>query len=185
MTDTENLINLFRSGTTVELNDAIADLTKRFGKRESERIYERALKIYDRECDCETEPESPSENATARQVAERWRASALANETGDDRVTWFAVKAFADQVLAVLDREEAGGQYDLSKASDPAERAEWARLNVRTTLRNAQAAIDEAVKAFDVAERDRERVEKRAGHSCPNCSGIDPNSCLMNPERTV
>lgn len=162
MTDTERLISLFRKGTTAELNEAITELKNRVGQRESERIYDRALKLYD----SETERQSQSantplpESATARQVVEHWRASALANEAGDNKVAWFAVKAFAEQILAAMDREEAGDLYDLSKASDPAERAEWARLNVRTTLRDAQAAIDEAVKAFDVAERNRERAEK-------------------------
>lgn len=57
MTDTEKLITLFRSGTTAELNDAIAELTNRVGQRESERIYDRALKIYDREAEQENGPD--------------------------------------------------------------------------------------------------------------------------------
>lgn len=60
MTDTERLIGLFRSGTTAELADAIAELTKRVGQRESERIYDRALKIYDRE----TEQQGETANAS-------------------------------------------------------------------------------------------------------------------------
>lgn len=52
----EDLIKLFRSGTTAELNDAIAKLTEQHGQRESERIYDRALKKYDRETEMQDGP---------------------------------------------------------------------------------------------------------------------------------
>lgn len=52
MTITEqDLIALFRNGTTAELNNAIAKLTERVGKRESERIYDRALRQFNREAE--------------------------------------------------------------------------------------------------------------------------------------
>lgn len=52
----QDLINLFHNGTTAELNDAIAKLTEQYGKRESERIYDRALKAYDRETEQQDGP---------------------------------------------------------------------------------------------------------------------------------
>lgn len=57
MTVTEqDLIKLFRSGTTADINDAIAQLTKDRGEREAERVYARALKTYDRETEQEDGP---------------------------------------------------------------------------------------------------------------------------------
>lgn len=57
MTITErDLIELFRKGTTAELNDAITQLTAQVGQRESERIYTAALKAYDRETEQQDGP---------------------------------------------------------------------------------------------------------------------------------
>ena len=52
----QDLIKLFRTGTTAELNDAIAQLAEQHGKRESERMYERALKKFDRETEQQDGP---------------------------------------------------------------------------------------------------------------------------------
>lgn len=52
----QDLIELFRNGTTEQLNNAIARLTEQAGERESERIYTRALKRFDRETEQQDGP---------------------------------------------------------------------------------------------------------------------------------
>lgn len=125
----------------------------------------RGLSGYTLETDVETPnvPEATEalpENPTVRQFVEHWRDQAVAHKA-EDKTLWSMIEYFANNVLRLLDQEEDGDLHDLGSAADPAERAAWARENVRVTLRNAQAAVDAAAKAFDVAERDRERAEKR------------------------
>lgn len=57
MTVTEqDLLELFRNGTTEQLNNAIARLTEQRGERECERVYTSALKKFDRETEQQDGP---------------------------------------------------------------------------------------------------------------------------------
>lgn len=44
-----------------------------------------------------------------------------------------------------------------------------------------QAAVDAVLEALDADDRDTAR--QTAPHVCGNCDGIDPDTCLANPDR--
>lgn len=51
-----DLIELFRNGTTEQLNNAITTLTEQRGKYESQRVYDRALKAYNAVAEASDDP---------------------------------------------------------------------------------------------------------------------------------
>lgn len=48
--------------------------------------------------------------------------------------------------------------YDLDKARDPIQLAEWSRANLRMALRDVRIALKELMKSLDASERAESRA---------------------------
>jgi len=204
MTITErDLIELFRKGTTAELNDAIAQLTEQRGQRESERIYTSALKKYDRETEQEDGPVHDFFGLTysSYQVVSRVLAQSMPHEWQARFVTLMeeyeaafkhlgpidydvrpAVEKYAEELTD--DERNAAGVFVIEGSPegsdgyydrDGNEIDRWTRVLV---------PVPDPLPPYS---RGRTRVPRAdqlaAAHSCDNCDGIDPDSCPFNADK--
>lgn len=204
MTITErDLIELFRKGTTAELNDAIAQLTEQRGQRESERIYTSALKKYDRESEQEDGPVHAFFGLTyssyqvvprvlAQSMPHGWQARFVAcmeemqqafghlGDIGYDVRT--AEEEYACD-LSASQREAAGvtSEWDDERDAMIYHDREGNEIDMWTRV---MVPVPDPLPPYN---RGRTRVPRAdqmaADHSCDNCDGTDPNSCLFNENR--
>lgn len=201
----QDLINLFRNGTTAELNDAIAKLTEQYGKRESERIYDRALKAYDRETEQQDGPVHTffSFSYSSYQVVPRVLAQSMPHEWQARFVQCMEEMQAAFGYLGDVDYEvQPAVEKEISDLSDAELDQVMERLGITVGLDSGEdvayfdrdgnelrwdyRVLIHVPDPLPPYSRGRTRVPRAdqlpVPHSCPNCEGVDPQTCTFNKE---
>lgn len=153
---TQDFIKLFRSGTTAEINDAIAQLTKERGEREAECIYAHALKIYDRETEQEDGPVHDffSFSYSSYQVVPRVLAQSMPHGWQARFVALMEEMQQAFEYLGDVD-------YDVRPAQDV----------YASELTEKQRALTGVTRGWD-AYQDREIYWDREGNEIPGYAHV-------------